>query len=138
MAKQQRKSEPADDNEDGQLPEQEASDTRTAEALDALGEVLDKPAIHKAISAYKEKVAAQQEFAKLRLAAEKELKLAQLKFAASSRWFSVGSLALGLGILVGVMWMFKDREQVLIPIVTATIGIIGGASGARVLSGPRK
>lgn len=116
---------------------EEELDESMADALDALGDVLDRPAVHRAIDAFKRRIASQHELTKLKLEAEKDLRLQQLKLAGSNRYFAILAFVVGLGTLVFVMWLFRDKEQVLIPIVTATIGLLGGATGARALTSPR-
>lgn len=127
---------PLDDNEP-ELQGDDPFEESMADALDAFGTVINKPVVHKAIEAYKQKIAADHEFAKLRLEAEKEAGRARIKLHASNRNYSIAGLIIGLGVLILVMYLFREKEQVLIPIVTATIGLIGGGIGARSLSPPR-
>jgi hypothetical protein len=57
---------------------------------------------------------------------EYNLALGQQRIGASSRWFQLAVFVVSCFVIVFLIWMFKDKPDVLVPLITAILAFGGG------------
>lgn len=105
------------------------ADDNLAASIDALAEMADRPGVRRVLEAVAVVIESRKEASQREANLSAQIHASNARYWSSNRVYFLVGLSICLLFFSFVIWVFQDKPDTLLPVLTALIGLVAGAGG---------